>query len=75
MNNLLNNPLNNSIDNEQTLGGDQQLFSVRWDKVCQGKPRSFIFRVATTRLNSIELLFLNQAMSRICYLCTPVNRL
>ena len=44
MNNLLNNPLNNSIENERTLGGDQQFFAVRWDKVCPGKPRSFLFR-------------------------------
>ena len=39
----LNNPLNNSIENERSLGGDQQLFAVRWDKVCPGKPRSLLF--------------------------------
>ena len=44
MNNLLNNPLNNSIENERSLGGDQQFFAVRWDKVCPGKPRSLLFR-------------------------------
>ena len=40
MNNVLNNPLNHMIDNERTLGGDQQLFAVSWDKVCPEKPRS-----------------------------------
>ena len=44
MNNLLHNPLNNSIENERSLGGDQQFFAVRWDKACPGKPRSLLFR-------------------------------
>ena len=50
MNNVLNNPLNNSIENEQTLGGDQQFFAINWDKVCQGKPRSFLFRDIKKRI-------------------------
>ena len=43
LNNVLNNPLNHAIDSERTLGGDQQLFAVSWDKVCPETPRSFIF--------------------------------
>ena len=43
LNIVVNNPLNHAIDSERTLGGDQQLFAVSWDKVCPEKPRSFIF--------------------------------